>query len=41
MVRFMAEREIENPEEIRKLTDLDILQKRLSSESEYVLNEND
>ena len=37
MVRFMAEREIENPEEIRKFDRLGYTFRRdLSSESEYV-----
>lgn len=42
MVRFMAEREIENPEEIRKFDRLGYTFRRdLSSESEYVFERNE
>lgn len=42
MVRFMAEREIENPEEIRNLTDLDILSEEICHLNRNMyLNEND
>lgn len=42
MVRFMAEREIENPEEIRNLTDLDILSEEICHLNRNMyLNENE